>query len=76
MFITLNEWYYHSSTCGYQTKPVAVNTDEISDVNEVRDPYHNTDGSAVNLKNGRHYNVKEELREVMEMIAKAERREE
>lgn len=72
MFIILNEWYYHNSICGYRTKPVAVNTDEISDVNEVIDPYHNKDGSAVNLKNGRHYNVKEEFREVMKMIARAE----
>lgn len=69
MFITLNEWYYHGNGCGYQTKPVAVNTDEISDVNEVRDPYHNTDGSVVNLKNGRHYNVKEDFNKIMGMLA-------
>jgi hypothetical protein len=50
MFIRLHEWYYHGSGCGYQTKPVAINTEEISNFNETFDPYHNQDGTTITLK--------------------------
>lgn len=61
MFITLSQWYYHSSMCGYQTKPVIVNLEEVSEVKEVYDPYHNMDGSLVVMKNGNSINVREDI---------------
>lgn len=61
MFLTLSEWYYHSSMCGYQTKTILVNIDEISEIAETHDPYHNMDGSYVAMKNGNHHNVREDI---------------
>ena len=71
MFIKLDEWYYHSSMCGYQTKPLIVNIDEISDVQEKYDPNHNIDGSIVNMKNGNHYNVKQPFQKIIKMMENA-----
>ena len=61
MFIALSQWYYHGSTCGYQTKPLLVNADEISSISDVFDNYHNMDGSLIIMKNGTSYNVREDV---------------
>lgn len=68
MLIMLNEWYYHNSQCGYQTRPLAINVDEISEIHETNDPYHNIDGCFISLKNGKYYNVKEGFLDVMNRI--------
>lgn len=67
MFIQLNEWYYHSSMCGYQTRPLAINVDEISDFQE----YKMEDVgyvSLIALKNGRTHCVKESYKKIWEAI--------
>lgn len=69
MFIKLNEWYYHSSMCGYQTRPLIVNVEEISDFHETND-VNNCRAVKLSLKNGRTYNVKESCREILEAITK------
>lgn len=71
MFIRLNEWYYHSSMCGYQTRPLIVNVNEISDFHETNDMgtgYYQA--VKISLKNGRTYNVKETYKEILEAITK------
>ena len=71
MFIQLHEWYYHSSMCGYQTRPLAVNTEEISDFHETREidrGYCNA--VKISLKNGRTYCVKESYKEILEAVTK------
>ena len=71
MFIQLNEWYYHSSMCGYQTRPLVVNVDEISDFHETNDVDRGyCDAVKISLKNGRIYNVKETYKEILEAITK------
>lgn len=71
MFIKLNEWYYHSSMCGYQTRPLIVNVEEISDFHETNDIDRGyTEAVKISLKNGRTYNVKETCEEILEMIMK------
>lgn len=76
MIMTLNEWYYHGSTCGYQTKLLFINTDEISSINEVFDPYHNMNGSQIVMKNGTKFNVKEDAVTIAKLTQQvAERRE-
>lgn len=55
--------------CGYRTRPLAINVDEISDFQE----YRIEDVGYVcliSLKNGRTHYVKEKYEEVMKMIAK------
>lgn len=71
MFIKLNEWYYHSSMCGYQTRPLIVNVEEISDFHETSDVDRGYCRAVkLSLKNGRTYNVKESCREILEAITK------
>lgn len=67
MFIRLNEWYYHSSMCGYQTRPLAVNVDEISDFRETND-IDSCNAVKISLKNGRTYCVKESYKEILEAV--------
>ena len=67
MFITLNQWYCRNSTYGY-TKTILVNVDEISEIAETHDPYHNADGSYIAMKNGNHYNVKEDVTDIARRI--------
>jgi uncharacterized protein YlzI (FlbEa/FlbD family) len=57
--------------CGYQTRPLAVNVDEISDFHETNDVDRGyCDAVKILLKNGRAYNVKESYEKIMEMITK------
>lgn len=71
MFIQLNEWYYHSSMCGYQTRPLIVNVDEISDFHETNDVDRGyCEATKISLRNGKTYNVKESYKKIMEMITK------
>lgn len=71
MFIQLNEWYYHSSMCGYQTRPLVINTEEISDFHETQDIDRGyCKAVKISLKNGRTYNVKESYKEILEIIMK------
>ena len=72
MFIQLNEWYYHGNMCGYQTRPLIINTEEISDFHETIDDrgYCEYVTVTISLKNGRTYNVKETYKEILEMITR------
>ena len=71
MFIQLHEYYYDTHCHGYITRPLAINTDEISDfhdTDEVDRGY--CDAVKISLKNGRTYDVKESYKEIMEKIIK------
>lgn len=71
MFIQLDEWYYHSSMCGYKTRPLVINVDEISDFHETDDVDRGyKDAVKISLKNGRTYNVKETVKEIIEIMEK------
>lgn len=70
MFIQLNEWYYHSSMCGYQTRPLIINADEISDFHETDDVDRGYRAAVkISLKNGRTYNVKGTVDEIVAKIS-------
>ena len=49
MLIMLNEWYYHNSQCGYQTRPLAINVDDIIEIHETNDPYQNIEGCFISM---------------------------
>lgn len=69
MFIQLNEWYYHSSMCGYQTRPLVVNLDEISDFHETNDVDRGyCKAVTISLKNGNTYNVKETVKDIKDIL--------
>ena len=71
MFIQLHEYYYDTDCHGYITRPLAINTDEISDFHETNDVDRGyVDAVKISLKNGRTYNVRESYKEIMEKIIK------
>ena len=71
MFIQLQEYYYDLRAHGYGTRPLAINTEEISDFHETDDVDRGYRAAIkISLKNGRTYNVKETYKEILEMITK------
>ena len=62
--IKLNQWIYDR---GYRTELMGVNHNEISSVCEINDPYRNHSGSVVTTKNGKSYEVKEDVRDILSM---------
>ena len=74
MFIKLNELYYDSYCHGYLTRPLAINTEEISDFHETDDVDRGYRSAVkISLKNGRTYNVREtyeEIEKILEAITK------
>ncbi len=71
MFIQLNEYYYDSRAYGYCTRPLAINTEEISDFHETDDVDRGYCAAVkISLKNGRTYNVKGTYNEILEAITK------
>ena len=71
MFIQLHEYYYDSRAYGYCTRPLAINTEEISDFHETDDVDRGYCVAVkISLKNGRTYNVKGTYNEILEAITK------
>lgn len=71
MFIQLHEYYYNTYCHGYITRPLAINTDEISDFHETDEVDRGyVDAVKISLKNGRTYNVKETYNKILEAITK------
>jgi uncharacterized protein YlzI (FlbEa/FlbD family) len=55
--------------CGYLTRPLVVNAEEISDFHETNDVDRGyCQAVKLSLKNGRTYNVKESYEKILEMI--------
>ena len=65
--IKLNQWIYDR---GYMTALMGVMVSDISSVCEINDPYKNRSGSIITTKNGKKYEVKEDVRTVLSMMEK------
>lgn len=66
----LFEYYYDLGVHGYCTRPLAINTEEISDFHETDDVDRGyRDAVKISLKNGRTYNVKGTYNKILGMIA-------
>lgn len=71
MFIKLTEYYYDSHAYGYCTRPLVINTEEISDFHETDDVDRGYRSAVkISLKNGGVYNVKESCGEILGAITK------
>ena len=65
--IKLNQWIYDR---GYMTTTMGIQHNEISSVCQINDPYRNHFGSVITTKDGKSYEVKEDVETVLSMMKK------